>query len=149
MQPDQRPNCPSSFPSGTKRRTCRSSTKQLTAALTGFGRPYEILLIDDGSTDASGKILAEMTASDWHVRVIRFRRNFGQTAGFSAGFAYARGRIIITADGDLQNDPARHSRDGPEARERNGRPRHRLRLAQGPQGQVADAPRARRSWRTR
>jgi glycosyltransferase involved in cell wall biosynthesis len=69
------------------------------------GRPYEILLIDDGSTDESFAILREIQAADSHVRVVRFRRNFGQTAAFSAGFALARGGIIVTSDGDLQNDP--------------------------------------------
>jgi glycosyltransferase involved in cell wall biosynthesis len=106
MQPDQQPELSIVIPIRNEAENLPELYKQFTAALTGFGRPYEILLIDDGSTDASGKILAEMAARDWHVRVIRFRRNFGQTAGFSAGFAYARGRLIITADGDLQNDPA-------------------------------------------
>ena len=106
MQPDQTPELSIVIPIRNEAENLPELYKQFTAALTGFGRPYEILLIDDGSTDASAKILAGMAASDWHVRVIRFRRNFGQTAGFSAGFAYARGRLIITADGDLQNDPA-------------------------------------------
>src|SRR3954462_15754776 len=79
---------------------------QLTAALTAFGRPYEILAIDDGSTDDTFTQLASIQARDARVRVIRFRRNFGQTAAFAAGFAHARGRYIVTSDGDLQNDPA-------------------------------------------
>jgi glycosyltransferase involved in cell wall biosynthesis len=79
--------------------------RELTAALEAFGRPYEILLIDDGSTDDTFAILARLQAEDARVRVIRFRRNFGQTAGFAAGFAHARGRYIVTMDGDLQNDP--------------------------------------------
>lgn len=79
--------------------------KELAAALTGAGRPYEILLVDDGSTDGSFEILRDLHARDPHVRVIQFRRNFGQTAAFAAGFAAARGRVIVTADGDLQNDP--------------------------------------------
>jgi glycosyltransferase involved in cell wall biosynthesis len=78
---------------------------QLTAALTAFGRPYEIIAIEDGSTDDTFAALASIQARDACVRVIRFRRNFGQTAAFSAGFAYARGRYIVTFDGDLQNDP--------------------------------------------
>jgi glycosyltransferase involved in cell wall biosynthesis len=105
MQPDLSPELSIVIPIRNEADSLPGLYEELTSALTSFGRPYEILLIDDGSTDASGKILAEMAAADWHVRVIRFRRNFGQTAGFSAGFAYARGRIIITADGDLQNDP--------------------------------------------
>jgi glycosyltransferase involved in cell wall biosynthesis len=79
--------------------------RQLTESLSAWGRPYEILLIDDGSDDGSYPIMADLHARDPRVIVIRFRRNFGQTAAFSAGFAHARGRIIVTADGDLQNDP--------------------------------------------
>jgi glycosyltransferase involved in cell wall biosynthesis len=65
---------------------------QLTAALTAFGRPYEILAIEDGSTDDTFAALASIQARDARLRVVRFRRNFGQTAAFAAGFAYARGR---------------------------------------------------------
>jgi glycosyltransferase involved in cell wall biosynthesis len=84
--------------------------QELTGALDGFGRPYEIIAIDDGSTDKTFELLAALQRRDPRLRVIRFRRNFGQTAAFAAGFAYARGRFIITSDGDLQNDP----RDMPE-----------------------------------
>ena len=80
--------------------------RQLTSALEPWGRPYEILLIDDGSTDDSFERLAAIQAGDARVRLIRFRRNFGQTAAFAAGFAHARGGLIVTSDGDLQNDPA-------------------------------------------
>ena len=79
--------------------------RELTAALEGFGRPYEILAVDDGSTDDTFPLLAGLQRTDPRLRVIRFRRNFGQTAAFAAGFAHARGRFIITSDGDLQNDP--------------------------------------------
>ena len=82
--------------------------RELTDTLVAIGRPYEIIFVDDGSTDGPNgtfAILARLQATDPHLRVIRFRRNFGQTAGFSAGFAHARGRYIVTADGDLQNDP--------------------------------------------
>ena len=78
---------------------------EITAALEPWGRSYEVLLIDDGSRDGSLEILRRLQASDPRLRVIRFRRNFGQTAAFAAGFAHARGRVIITSDGDLQNDP--------------------------------------------
>jgi glycosyltransferase involved in cell wall biosynthesis len=80
--------------------------RELTETLTRWGRPYELILIDDGSTDESFEIMARIQAMDPRVRVIRFRRNFGQTAAFAAGFDYARGRLIATSDGDLQNDPA-------------------------------------------
>src|SRR5207249_9922609 len=79
--------------------------RELSQALTASARSYEIIVIDDGSTDESFDILARLQATDPRLRVIRFRRNFGQTAAFAAGFDYARGRIIVTSDGDLQNDP--------------------------------------------
>ena len=80
--------------------------RELTAALHTWGRPYELILVDDGSTDGTFDRLRELHATDPRLRVIRLRRNFGQTAAFAAGFAHARGRLIATADGDLQNDPA-------------------------------------------
>ncbi len=79
--------------------------KELTDVLRAFGRPYEILTIDDGSTDETFARLAALQRTDAYLRVIRFRRNFGQTAAFAAGFAHARGRYIVTSDGDGQNDP--------------------------------------------
>jgi len=84
----------------------RELYREFTQVLMNAGRAYEILLIDDGSRDDSFEILRELQASDPRLRVIQFRRNFGQTAAFAAGFAHARGRYIVTADGDLQNDPA-------------------------------------------
>jgi glycosyltransferase involved in cell wall biosynthesis len=80
--------------------------RELTDSLERFGRPYEILCVEDGSSDDSFQLLADLQARDPRVRVIRFRRNFGQTAAFAAGFRLARGRYIVTSDGDLQNDPA-------------------------------------------
>jgi len=80
--------------------------QQFTAALQSTARPYELIIVDDGSTDASFETLRTLQARDRHLRVIRFRRNFGQTAAFAAGIAAARGALIVTADGDLQNDPA-------------------------------------------
>ena len=79
--------------------------RELTAALGAWGRPYEILFIDDGSTDGTFPVLKELQAGDPRVRVVALRRNFGQTAAFAAGFAHARGRMVATSDGDLQNDP--------------------------------------------
>ena len=78
---------------------------ELTAVLRDLGRSYELILVDDGSTDGTYDALAALHARDSHVAVIRFRRNFGQTAAFAAGFDRARGPIIVTLDGDLQNDP--------------------------------------------
>jgi glycosyltransferase involved in cell wall biosynthesis len=79
--------------------------EELTSTLSAFGRPYEIIVVDDGSTDDTFELLADLQARDGRVRIIRFRRNFGQTAAFAAGFAHARGRYIVTSDGDGQNDP--------------------------------------------
>ena len=80
--------------------------REVTSSLTQFGRSYEIIAIDDGSRDETFELLARIQAKDPRVRVIRFRRNFGQTAAFAAGFKHARGRYIVTLDGDNQNDPA-------------------------------------------
>jgi len=79
---------------------------EVTKALRPAGIHYELILVDDGSTDRTFALLGEIQRSDSRVRVIRFTRNFGQTAAFAAGFAYAKGRLIVTLDGDLQNDPA-------------------------------------------
>ncbi len=79
--------------------------REFTETLTSWGRSYEIIIVDDGSTDESFETLSRLQAGDPRLRVIRFRRNFGQTAAFAAGFAHARGRLIVTSDGDLQNDP--------------------------------------------
>jgi glycosyltransferase involved in cell wall biosynthesis len=70
-----------------------------------LGADAEIIFVDDGSWDATHKRLLEITATDVRVRVIQFRRNFGQTAALSAGIDHALGEIIVPMDGDLQNDP--------------------------------------------
>jgi glycosyltransferase involved in cell wall biosynthesis len=80
--------------------------RELVSALERLGRPYEVIYIDDGSTDDSFGRLRAMYERDDRVRVIQFRRNFGQTAAFAAGFAAARGSVVVTADADGQNDPA-------------------------------------------
>jgi glycosyltransferase involved in cell wall biosynthesis len=79
--------------------------EQVTETLTDKYN-YEIIFVDDGSTDNSLSTLAQLQKSDARLRIIRFRKNFGQTSALSAGFAHARGRIIIAIDADLQNDPA-------------------------------------------
>jgi len=77
---------------------------QITEALTGKYN-YEIIFIDDGSSDNSLAVLTRVQKQDSRVRIICFRKNFGQTAALSAGFAHARGEIIVAIDADLQNDP--------------------------------------------
>ncbi|WP_129675723.1 glycosyltransferase family 2 protein [Candidatus Chloroploca sp. Khr17] len=77
----------------------------LTAALAQIDKPYEIICVDDGSRDGSFALLHELAERDARVRVVRFRRNFGQTAAFAAGFDRARGEWLVTIDADLQNDP--------------------------------------------
>jgi glycosyltransferase involved in cell wall biosynthesis len=80
--------------------------ESLTHALVGFGRAYEIVLVDDGSRDGTRDVLRSLAAHDPHLRLIFFRRNYGQTAAMAAGFGACRGRIVVSMDGDLQNDPA-------------------------------------------
>ncbi len=79
--------------------------EELTDVLGQYGRTYELVIVDDGSRDDTFAQLASFQARDPRLRVIRFRRNFGQTAAFAAGIAYARGRLVVLSDGDLQNDP--------------------------------------------
>jgi glycosyltransferase involved in cell wall biosynthesis len=80
--------------------------QELFASATRLGRPFEIIFVDDGSTDGSWPILKAIHKRDARVKLIRLRKNFGQTAALSAGFDFARGEIIISLDADLQNDPA-------------------------------------------
>jgi glycosyltransferase involved in cell wall biosynthesis len=78
---------------------------RLTNVLVQLRQPYEILFIDDASNDRSFELLANLVQTDQHLKVIRLRRNFGQTAALSAGFHEARGTVIIAMDGDLQHAP--------------------------------------------
>jgi glycosyltransferase involved in cell wall biosynthesis len=79
---------------------------KLRKALDPLRLEYEILFVDDGSTDGTLAALERIQASDSHVMMLSLRRNFGQTAAFAAGFDFARGDVVVTMDGDLQNDPA-------------------------------------------
>ena len=80
--------------------------QRLKETLDRLGSDYEIIYVDDGSTDRTLAGLEEIQAKDKKAVILSLRRNFGQTAAFAAGFDFARGDIVITMDGDLQNDPA-------------------------------------------
>jgi len=81
-------------------------SSSLLNVLNGMGKSFEIILIDDGSLDGTCELLKSISENNPAVKGIRFRRNFGQTAAMAAGFDYASGDIIISLDGDMQNDPA-------------------------------------------
>jgi glycosyltransferase involved in cell wall biosynthesis len=80
--------------------------RRLTEVLKALQREYEIIYVDDGSTDRTPQLLETLAHDDEHVIVLSLRRNFGQTAAFAAGFDFASGDVIVTMDGDLQNDPS-------------------------------------------
>lgn len=79
--------------------------RELKPILDGLGGSYEIIYIDDGSSDGSFETIRELASRDPAVKVVGFKKNFGQTAALTAGFDFSRGKIIIPMDGDLQNDP--------------------------------------------
>ena len=109
---------------------------EMTEALERWGRSYEVLAIDDGSTDDSFDRLVRCQQRDPRWRIIRFRRNFGQTAAFSAGFRHARGRLHRDRGRRSPERSSRFARHDPPHRRRQ---RHRLRVAQGSQRPLADA----------
>ena len=78
---------------------------EITEHVGGMGVPYEVIYVDDRSADRSFEVLLKLREADSHIRVVRFRRNFGQTPAMSAGFQQSRGRVVVTLDADLQNDP--------------------------------------------
>src|SRR5204862_3360387 len=78
---------------------------RLTSVLEGIRKPYEIIFVDDASTDKSFELLANLVETDARLKVVRLRRNFGQTAALAAGFDEAQGEIVVSLDGDLQHDP--------------------------------------------
>lgn len=78
---------------------------ELRAAMAGLGKPWEVVFVDDGSTDGSLEVIRDMARRSGRVRYVAFSRNCGQSAAFKAGFDAARGDVIVTMDADLQNDP--------------------------------------------
>ncbi len=84
----------------------RPLVQEIIQTFDGSGSVYEIILVDDGSNDGSFQVAVDLHQEYTHVGAVRFRRNFGQTAAFSAGFNYAQGKVIVTIDADGQNDPA-------------------------------------------
>jgi glycosyltransferase involved in cell wall biosynthesis len=78
----------------------------ITTAVEPLGIPFEMVFVDDGSRDSTARIGAELAQQDPRLRLVRFRRNYGQTPAMAAGIEHARGEVLVTMDGDLQNDPA-------------------------------------------
>jgi glycosyltransferase involved in cell wall biosynthesis len=79
--------------------------RELTAALDAFGSAWEVIYVDDGSRDGTDRVIGELAAADARVRGVSFRRNFGKSAALAVGFRLARGTLVATMDGDLQDDP--------------------------------------------
>ena len=92
-------------PLSNEQENVQSLYARLTDVLNRLRRPYEVIFVDDGSRDQTGKLLDEICATDARVSVVRLRRNFGQAAALQAGFDFAQGDIVISMDGDLQHDP--------------------------------------------
>ncbi len=83
----------------------RELTERIVGTMKSVGKPYEIIFVDDGSTDRSFEVLKEIRKGNPHVKAIRFRRNFGKSAALAVGFKEACGEYVITMDADLQDDP--------------------------------------------
>jgi len=94
------------IPVFNERDNVRELYRQLTDVLEDFGRSYELLFVDDGSDDGTRDHLRSLAATDSRVKAVFFRRNYGQTAAMQAGLQTAIGDVVVTLDGDLQNDPA-------------------------------------------
>lgn len=93
------------IPAYNERANVEPLYRELVGVLDEIGQPFEILFVDDGSTDGTDEILRGLGAKDTRVRILRFRGNAGQTAALHAGFHAARGAVVVTMDADLQNDP--------------------------------------------
>src|SRR5437868_1068927 len=93
-------------PIHNERENIRHLYRQVCAALADWEQEWNLVLVDDGSTDGGHLPMAELAAEDPRVKIIRLRRNFGQSAAMHAGMQLADGDVIVTMDGDLQNEPA-------------------------------------------
>jgi glycosyltransferase involved in cell wall biosynthesis len=103
--PDDRPYLSLVIPAYNEQESVPTLLQRVEASLARVGRPFEVIIIDDGSSDDTPRLLAEAMQTRPWLRVLRMRKNGGQSAAFEAGFEAARGEIIATIDADLQNDP--------------------------------------------
>ena len=94
------------IPVYNERESVRPLAQELLPVLRALGRRTEVLFVDDGSTDGTSEVLADLAAAEPEIAVVRLRRNFGKAAALMAGFREAQGDAIVTIDGDLQDDPA-------------------------------------------
>lgn len=101
----QTPHVSVIIPLFNEEESLRELYERITVTLGGVGKSYEIIFVDDGSTDGSFAALKELRARDASVKAIRFRRNFGKSAALSVGFQEAEGEFVVTMDADLQDDP--------------------------------------------
>jgi undecaprenyl-phosphate 4-deoxy-4-formamido-L-arabinose transferase len=104
--PQSRPEISLVIPVYDERETIEEVVRRSVAALEELGRRFEVIVVDDGSTDGTWDAVAALHAGDGRVRAVRFKRNFGQHPAMHAGLVRARGEIVVTMDADLQNDPA-------------------------------------------
>ena len=95
--------------------TLPTLVERVTGVLNTLGRPWEMIFVNDGSSDGSEAVLDRLASENPAVKVVHFRRNYGQTAAMMAGFDFDGGEVIIPLDGDLQNDPADIPPDGRRA----------------------------------
>jgi glycosyltransferase involved in cell wall biosynthesis len=93
------------LPVHNERDNLRPLLEEIEQALSPIGQDYEVIAVDDGSNDGSGRVLRELAAEKRFLKVLVFRQNYGQSAAFDAGFRHATGRFVVTMDADLQNDP--------------------------------------------
>lgn len=92
-------------PVHNERENLKPLVEAVVPVMESLGQPFELLLVDDGSTDGSSELADQLAVQDPRIRVLHFEKNCGQSAALAAGFAHARGKVIVTLDADLQNDP--------------------------------------------